>query len=79
MNRALDAHLRLLATLPVHTHHCTDDNINMKRDKSAQFSRSRPIRIYGQEFASITQAKLKLKIGAHRLYEMLRSGEAEYV
>ena len=79
MNRALDAHLRLLSTLPVHTHLCHDQNDNMKRNKDAPFSRSRPIRIDGRVFASITEAKLKLKIGAHRLYEMLRSGEAEYI
>ena len=79
--RIREAHERMLATLPVKTH--SSDGLvvdySVGRNGYRQSNSPKAVRINGEVFPSMTQAKLKLHVAPATIYKWIDCGKAVYV
>ena len=74
MSSVFDAHMRLLASLPVRTHH-----MEPPKEVREPMPRKVPVIIGGQQYESVRAAAQARKIARRAVYEMLTDGRARYV
>ena len=72
MSPVMEAHLRLLETLPKRTH-------EFKPREVQGPSYSRPLIVHGRKFDSVRDAHRALGVSRTKIYNMLDDGRAEYL